>query len=69
MQIKLKEFIEMLEKPSEEFSMAPFWFLNDRLSKKKIKNQISDFKAKGIDIVIVHPRIGLSKKLKYLSER
>ena len=39
MQITLKKFIEKLEKPDEEFSMAPFWFLNDRLNKRKIKNQ------------------------------
>ena len=68
MQTELNVLLKNLAEPSAEFSMAPFWFLNDKLSKREIKKQLVDFKEKGIDIIIVHPRIGLPKNLKYLSE-
>ena len=69
MEIGMQEFLQNLKNPSAEFSIIPFWFLNDRLSRRKIKKQLTDFKEKGIDIVIVHPRIGLPKSLKYLSDK
>ena len=60
----LKNFIF----PPAEFSPVPFWFWNDRLTEDEIEKQILDFKAHGIDAFVIHPRIGLPKTLKYLSD-
>jgi hypothetical protein len=38
-----KAFLE----PSDEFTPAPFWFLNDTLDESEISRQINDFKSKG----------------------
>ena len=62
-------FINELNTPVAEFTAIPFWFLNDTLKKKKIAKSFADFKAKGIDAIVVHPRIGFPKRIKYLSER
>ncbi len=62
-------FINEINEPSAEYTAIPFWFLNDTLKKKKIEKSFADFKAKGIDAIVVHPRIGFPKKIKYLSER
>ena len=53
--------------PSEEFTPIPFWFLNDELDKTELTCQLEDFKEKGIDGVVLHPRIGIPKSLPYLS--
>lgn len=63
-----KELLKKLNSPESEFSAIPFWFLNDELEEEKIKYQIAQFKSKGIDVVIPHPRIGLPKNLIYLSD-
>ena len=62
-------FINELNAPSAEYTVIPFWFLNDTLKKKKIAKSFADFKAKEIDAIVVHPRIGFPKRIKYLSER
>lgn len=63
---KLKgEFIT----PTKEFSMKPFWFLNGHLNKSEILDKIADFKNKGIDGFVIHPRMGLPKDIEYLSEK
>lgn len=54
--------------PSEEFSMIPFWFLNGDLNKDEILRQMTDFKDKGIDAFVIHPRIGLPDNIEYLGE-
>jgi len=59
-----KEFLN----PSPEFSPIPFWFWNDELSENELERQILDFKSKGVDGFVIHPRIGLPKKLQYLSD-
>ena len=51
-----------------EYSPIPFWFLNDELTKEKLEAQMKDFKEKGVDGVVLHPRIGVPKDLEYLSE-
>lgn len=55
--------------PQAEFTPIPFWFINDDLIPSELKNQLEDFKAKGVDGVVVHPRIGIPKKIAYLSEK
>jgi len=60
--------IDNLIKPQAEFSAMPFWFINDDLQADELKSQLEDFKAKGIDGVVVHPRIGIPKSIPYLSD-
>jgi hypothetical protein len=45
--------------PPAEYRSAPLWVWNDRVTKAEIDDQLSDFKAKGIGGVFVHPRPGL----------
>jgi len=65
---KFDQLIENILTPHEEFTPIPFWFLNDELNQDKLKSQLKDFKEKGVDGVVLHPRIGLPKDLDYLSE-
>lgn len=60
--------MENLLKPSAEFTPIPFWFYNDAPDKDKIKKQLTDYVEKGVNGIVLHPRIGIPKSLKYLSE-
>ena len=64
----INKIIEELKNPDEEFSPVPFWFLNDRLEKAKLKRQMEDFCHKGVNGVVLHPRIGLPNDFEYLSD-
>ncbi|MDR3167967.1 MAG: hypothetical protein LBT93_08485 [Treponema sp.] len=54
--------------PGAEYSPFPFWFWNDALDKAEILRQIRDFKDKGVDGFVLHPRIGIPREVPYLSE-
>lgn len=54
--------------PAPEFSLAPFWFWNDRLSEKEIARQLDDFKAHGVCGFVIHPRAGLPRDIGWMSE-
>ena len=45
--------------PGHEFAPIPFWFWNDELSKKDLKQQLNDLYKKGIRSFVIHPRKGL----------
>ena len=62
-------FLKTVRLPDAEYTCMPFWFLNDTLKKRKIKKSLADIKSKGIDAVVIHPRIGFPKNIKYLSEK
>lgn len=62
------EILENLQNPNAEFSPIPFWFLNDRLEKAELKRQMEDFLDKGVNGVVLHPRMGLPRDFEYLSE-
>lgn len=66
--MSVNEIIEELKNPSREFSPVPFWFLNDKLEKQELKRQLNDFNDKGVNGVVLHPRIGLPDDFEYLSE-
>lgn len=55
--------------PKAEFSPIPFWFWNDNLIETELKRQIIDFKSKGLEGFVIHPRIGIPKEIEYLSDR
>lgn len=54
--------------PDEEFSPIPFWFWNDDIKEAELTRQIANFKEKGVDAFIIHPRIGIPKHLQCMSE-
>lgn len=60
--------LEELLRPDPEFTPIPFWFLNDALEEETLTRQLGDFKSKGVDAVLLHPRIGLPKTVGYLSD-
>lgn len=55
--------------PEQEFTPYPFWFWNDELDEKEIGRQMREFQSKGVEGVIIHPRLGLSEKIGYLTEK
>ena len=61
------EFINTLNNPPRTFSPIPFWFLNGDLDEEEIRRQLRDFDAHGVHGVVLHPRIGLSAGVAYLS--
>ena len=64
----ISTIMENLEHPSMEFTPIPFWFYNDAPDKEKIKKQLTDYVEKGVNGIVLHPRIGIPKSLEYLSE-
>lgn len=54
--------------PSEEFTPIPFWFFNDTPDEDKIRRQLEDYVEKGVNGLVLHPRIGVPKEVGYLSE-
>lgn len=65
---KTTEFLEKIKNPPREYGPIPFWFLNDVLEDSEIVRQLEDFEKKGVYGVVLHPRIGIPKKLEYLSD-
>ena len=61
------ERLSPLERPAREYSPLPFWFLNGDLTHKEIRRQLRDFVDHGVYGAVLHPRMGLSKRIKYLS--
>ena len=62
------ELINFLNNPPRTYSPMPFWFLNGELDEKEIRRQLRDFDAHGVHGVVLHPRIGLSGDVAYLSD-
>ncbi len=61
------EFMDFLKKPPREYTPVPFWFLNGDLDEEELRRQLRDFDAHGVHGVVLHPRIGLSDHIAYLS--
>lgn len=62
-----KSIIDDILTPKREFTPIPFWFLNGGLEKEKLKAQLEDFNEKGVNAVVLHPRMGLPQSIEYLS--
>ena len=54
--------------PAREFSLGPFWFWNDQLSKKEIARQLDDFCEHGVYGFVIHPRTGLPRSIGWMSD-
>jgi hypothetical protein len=57
---------ENFQDPPAAYRPAPFWIWHEVLTKEKIREQLTDFREKGIGGVFVHPRYGLVTE--YLSD-
>ena len=55
----LEELQKGFKNPSIDFSPAPLWVWNDRITKEKIDFQLKEFKDHGIHMAFIHPRPGL----------
>lgn len=67
----MKEETKLLQEilhPDTEFSPIPFWFFNDTFEEERVKNQLADYVEKGVNGLVLHPRIGVPKEMPYLSE-
>ncbi len=66
--MEVKKVLDELLHPSEEFTPIPFWFFNDAADEGRIRAQLTDYVEKGVNGIVIHPRIGVPKELPYLSE-
>ena len=63
-----EQFLDSIQNPPGEFTPVPFWFLNDEPDEDKIGRQLADYMNKGVEGIVLHPRIGIPRKIPYLSE-
>ena len=64
---EIQTFLNALNHPSRAYTPIPFWFLNGDLTHREIRRQLTDFCSHGVYGVVLHPRIGLSRRIEYLS--
>ena len=62
-------FSDNFSNPPREFTVIPFWFLNDDLNDEELRRQIDDFAAHGVYGFIPHARLGLPSSIPFMSER
>ncbi|MBQ3133857.1 MAG: hypothetical protein IJC17_06270 [Clostridia bacterium] len=62
----MNNFLKTFKNPPREYSMAPFWFLNDDLDPDHLRYQLDEMAAKGVYECVLHARKGLT--VPYLSE-
>lgn len=53
--------------PDGAFSPLPFWFFNDAFEEGKVRRQLEDYVEKGVNGLVLHPRIGIPEDMPYLS--
>ena len=58
-----------MQTPSEEFTPIPFWFFNDTPDEDRMRKQLEDYVKKGVNGIVLHPRIGVPKEVSYLSDK
>lgn len=63
-----EHFLDSVKNPPGEFTPIPFWFLNDEPDEEKIGGQLADYRSKGVEGIVLHPRIGIPREIPYLSE-
>jgi hypothetical protein len=68
-EVKINDFAALKEEfkaPSAEYTTAPFFVWNYKITKTEIDNYLNDFKKSGSSQVFIHPRPGLVTE--YLSD-
>lgn len=68
MQINLNHMREQFLEPDGSYTPLPFWFWNGNLEQEELLRQLHDFRDKGVEGFVLHPRIGIPDTLPYLSE-
>ena len=66
--MNIEEVFSQFKVPPQEFGPIPFWFWNDDLEESELVRQLREFHRAGFGGVLIHPRIGLSHRVGYLSE-
>ncbi|MDA0337981.1 MAG: hypothetical protein O2782_22660, partial [bacterium] len=64
----LKRIHDLTINPSREFGPVPFWFWNDDLHADELLRQLRAFRDAGCGGVIPHARVGLSRRIGYLTD-
>lgn len=64
----MKRLLEEILQPSTEFTPIPFWFFNDEPNQERIEAQLTDYVEKGVNGIVLHPRIGVPENIPYLSK-
>ncbi|HEU5087143.1 MAG TPA: glycosyl hydrolase, partial [Roseiflexaceae bacterium] len=66
--MELTELHAHFADPPRPFGVIPFWFWNDDLDETELLRQIRAFHEKGFGGFLPHPRIGLSRRVGYLTD-
>ena len=66
--MNLKEAFEGFLEPPLEFAPMPFWFWNDDLEIEELLRQLHAFRKAGFGGFVIHARVGLSRRIGYLTE-
>ena len=64
----IKDLLGQLRNPPREFTPVPFWFFNDTFDRERISAQLEDYVEKGVNALVLHPRIGIPEDMPYLSD-
>lgn len=64
----LKQAFAVFESPPREFGPIPFWFLNDDLEEGELLRQLHAFRDAHYGGFVLHARIGLSRRVGYLTD-
>ena len=59
---------ETFVEPPRDYTLIPFWFLNDELDDDELRRQIDEFAAHGVYGFIPHARIGLPESIPFMSD-
>ena len=64
----VKRLLREILQPDAEFTPIPFWFFNDAFDEEKVRAQLEDYVEKGVNGLVLHPRIGVPADMPYLSD-
>lgn len=66
--MNIAEAFEVFSAPPREFGPMPFWFWNDDLQEEELLRQLHAFHAAHFGGFVLHPRVGLSRRVGYLTD-
>lgn len=66
--VNLKSAYKRFLEPSLEFAPLPFWFWNDDLELGELIRQVRAFREAQFGGFVIHARVGLSRRIGYLTE-
>ena len=66
--MEFKEAFEEFLNPPREFGPMPFWFWNDDLDEEELIRQLHAFRDAHYGGFVLHARVGLSRRIGYLTE-